>query len=146
MMKKILIGHDGSRGASKALQVAIDLAKRYQAELHQITVREHLPRYVEELGRPVGIGRVLSTEHDAADYAHQVCRESRREATAEGVELITHVVHGDAAEEIRRVVELQGGDLLVIGFNGHSALFGHNRGSTSEQLIRLSYCSVLVVR
>jgi nucleotide-binding universal stress UspA family protein len=39
-----------------------------------------------------------------------------------------------------------GFDLLVIGFMGHSAVFGRIWGSTSQNLTRLSPCSVLVVK
>jgi len=144
MFNRILVGNDGSKGARKALQVAIDLAKQYEAELHQLTVNERLPRHVE-VGGLVGIGRVLSTEKDAADYSHQVSREGSRVATAAGVKLIPHVVHGDAVTEITKVVKEHGFDLLVIGCTGHSAMFGHTWGSTSTELVQLAACSVLIV-
>ena len=45
MFRKILVGNDGSEGARKALQMAIDLATHYDAELHEICIEEHLPHY-----------------------------------------------------------------------------------------------------
>lgn len=145
MFNRILVGNDGSRGARKALQAAIDLAKQYEAELHQLTVSEHLPRHVE-IGGSVGIGRVLFTEKDAADYSHQVSEEGSRAATAAGIKLIPHVVHGDVIAEITRVVKEHGFGLLVIGYSGHSAMFGHTWGSTSKELVQLAACSVLIMK
>lgn len=144
MFNRILVGNDGSRGARKALQAAIDLAKQSEAELHQLTVSERLPRHVE-VGGSVGIGRVLSIEKDATDYSYQVSREGSRVATAAGVKLIPHVVHGDAVAEITKVVKEHGFGLLVVGYTGHSAMFGHSWGSTSKELAQLAVCSVLIV-
>jgi nucleotide-binding universal stress UspA family protein len=50
MFKKILVGNDGSEGAKKALRVAIEMAKRYGAELHSISVEEDLPHYAAIVG------------------------------------------------------------------------------------------------
>jgi len=44
MLRKILVGNDGSEGAFRALETAIDLAERYGAELHMISV-EQLPQF-----------------------------------------------------------------------------------------------------
>jgi nucleotide-binding universal stress UspA family protein len=41
MYKKILIANDGSDGAKYALKVAIDLARRYKAELHRKALTLH---------------------------------------------------------------------------------------------------------
>ena len=45
MFRKILVAHDGSPGAYKAMAVAIDLARHYGAEIQVISVIEDLPRY-----------------------------------------------------------------------------------------------------
>lgn len=146
ILTRILVANDGSRGARKALHVAIHRAKLHEVELHQITVKERLPRYIEDHGVCVGQGRVLHTQQEAADYFHHVSTEASVAARAEGVKLIPHVVHGDVVEEITRIVREQGFGLLVIGYNGHSAMFGHNLGSSSRKLAALSPCSVLVAK
>ncbi len=50
MFKKILIANDGSEGARKALKTAIDLAIKYSAELHSISVEEGVPHYAATIG------------------------------------------------------------------------------------------------
>jgi nucleotide-binding universal stress UspA family protein len=37
-------------------------------------------------------------------------------------------------------------DLLVVGFVGHSNVFGRVMGSTTQNISRLSPCSVLIVK
>ena len=37
-------------------------------------------------------------------------------------------------------------DLLVVGFVGHSNVFGRVMGSTTQNLSRLSPCTVLIVK
>ena len=44
MFRKILVGNDGSAGATHALQTAFDLAQRDGAELHEISVEEQIGR------------------------------------------------------------------------------------------------------
>ena len=115
IFNRILVANDGSRGARKALHVAIHRAKLHEAELHHITVKERLPRYIEDHGGCVGQGRVLHTQQEAADYFHHVSTEAIVAARAEGIKLIPHVVHGDAVEEITRIKREEGfGSLAVL--------------------------------
>lgn len=38
MIRRILLAHDGSTGTDRALDVALDLARKYAAELHVLAV------------------------------------------------------------------------------------------------------------
>jgi len=60
---KILIAHDGSEEAQKALDLAIDLAKRFRAKLHMIIVKEAL--------------RFPTTLHDVANAEEEASRIKR---------------------------------------------------------------------
>lgn len=140
MFHKVLVGNDGSEGSKKALQVAIDLAKRYDAELHEICIEEHLPHYAAT------IGEVVEAKQEATDYFRQVTRDAELLAEAHDIRLTSHVVPGHVVETIVQFVKDRGFDVLVIGFIGHSRLFDHIWGGTSQNLTRLSSCSVLVVK
>lgn len=140
MFRKILVANDGSEGAKKALLKAVDLAKRYEAELHQICVEEKLPHYA------AAVGEVVEAKQEAADYFRQVTREAESAAQAQGVRLTSHVVPGHEVETVVTFAKDQGMDLLVIGFMGHSKIFGRIWGSTSQNLTKLSPCTVLVVK
>ena len=140
MFSKILVAHDGSEGAKKALSLAIDLAKRYQAELHTLSVEEHLPHYAAT------VGEVLEARAEADDYFKKITKEAKTLAAQQGVTLHAHVVPGHEVETVVTFAKEKGFDLLVIGFMGHSKIFGRIWGSTSQNLTRLSPCTVLVVK
>ena len=140
MFRRILVANDGSEGAKKALAMAIDLAKRYQAELHSISVEEHLPHYA------AAVAEVLEERAGAEDYFARVNDEARAEAQRSGVTLHAHVQPGHEVETVINFAKERQADLLVIGFMGHSKIFGRIWGSTSQNLARLAPCTVLVVK
>lgn len=140
MFRKILVATDGSEGATKALRAAIDVARRYEADLHSISIEEHLPHYAAT------VGEVVEAKQEAADYFRRVTREAESAALASGVRLTAHVIPGHEVEAIVQFVKERGFDLLVIGFMGHSRIFERIWGGTSQNLTRLTPCSVLVVK
>ena len=140
MFHKILVANDGSDGAKKALQVAVDLARQSDAELHQISVEEHLPHYAAT------VGEVVESKQEAAEYFRKVIHEAEKTAKAQGVSLKAHVLPGHEVVTIVTFAKDHGFDLLVIGFMGHSKVFGRIWGSTSQNLAKLSPCTVLIVK
>ena len=58
------------KAQKKAAQVAIDLAKRYEAELHEISIEEHLPHYAAT------VGEVVEAKQEAVDYFRRVTKEA----------------------------------------------------------------------
>lgn len=140
MFRKILVANDGSEGAKKAVEAAVDLAKRYGAQLHSISVEQHLPHYAAT------VGEVMEAKQEAADYFRQVAAQAGLIAKAHGVSLVSHVLPGHEVETVVNFAKDHGFDLLVIGFMGHSKIFGRFWGSTSQNLAMLSPCTVLVVK
>jgi nucleotide-binding universal stress UspA family protein len=140
MYKKILIANDGSEGAKKALGVAIDLAKRYSAELHSISVEEGVPHYAAT------IGEVDEFKKEANEYFKKINDEAIENAKKEGIELHANVQAGHEVETIVNYAKQGSFDLLVIGFMGHSKIFGRVWGSTSQNITKLSPCTVMVVK
>lgn len=140
MFRKILVGHDGSEGAKKALAFSIDLAKRYGAELHSISVEEHLPHYA------AAVAEVLEERAEANGYFKKINEEAQALAARQGVTLHAHVLPGHEVETIIQFARDHHFDLLVIGFMGHSKIFDRIWGSTSQNLTRLAPCTVMVVK
>lgn len=139
MYKRILIANDGSAGAAKALTAAIALAKTMQAELHMISVEE-LPRL------PDSIEEVTAERQAAGHRFERVIHRSQAEAKAQDIKLRAHVVAGHAVPSIVDFIERDGFDLLVIGYMGHSALYNRIIGGTTDRLVELAPCAVLVVK
>jgi len=140
MFKKILIANDGSEGAIHALKVAIDLAKKYGAEIHSIAVEEGVPHYAAT------IGEVDEYRREANDFFRKINDEAIEEAKKEGIEIHTKIQAGHEVETIVQYAKEGKFDLLVIGFMGHSKIFGRVWGSTSQNITKLSPCTVIVVK
>ena len=138
---KILLAYDGSPGSRKALAAAVRLADHVDAELHCICVEEKLPRYAATLGEV----EEAKAEKDA--YFHTLLEEARQMAwDLAGVELHCRVVAGNEVEAVVAAVREGGFELLVVGFAGHTNIFGRVIGSVTQNLSRLSPCSVLIVK
>ena len=140
MYRKILVAYDGSEGAKRALRAGIDLAKRYDAELHSIAVVEKLPHFAATVGEVKEALRELTTRYE------WVSQEAVRAAKDQGIELHTKVQPGHEVEAIVDYARQGKFDLLVIGFSGHSHAFGRVMGGTAQNLTRLAPCTVMVAK
>lgn len=140
MYRKILVANDGSPGGLKALAGAIEIAKRDGAALHMITVEE-LPRF------PASIDEVEEEKAEANHRLAPVIAAARAQAEAAGVvALETHLLPGHPVHTIVALVNEHHFELLVVGFMGHTRLYEQIIGSTTERLVRLAPCAVLVVK
>ena len=120
MFQRILIAWDGSRPARRALDVAVDLARRYQAEIVAVSVA-HSPGHAEteaDRAESVDAARAYLT----ASFA-----DVRDRADRIGVPLEQVVIESDhPAEDLLRYAHDHGFDLIVAG---------HHRGSRSGRLL-----------
>lgn len=140
MFKKILIANDGSEGGFKALIMTLQLARSHEAEAHMICVEE--PTWVHGSAHDDVINdRAMANRK----FAHVVER-AQAEAHRHGVKLVSHVVVGRPAPAIVAFIGKAGFDLLVTGFKSHSALYHRILGKTTDRLVELVPCAVLVVK
>jgi nucleotide-binding universal stress UspA family protein len=139
MFDKLLVANDGSQGGERAFQCALELAKRLGVALEMICVEE-LPR------RPARIDEVEETQADASRLLETVAMNAYIEAKSQGVVLKTHVVAGHPVPAIAEFAERGGYDLLVVGFMGHSALYNRMIGSTTDRLVEIAPCQVMVAK
>jgi nucleotide-binding universal stress UspA family protein len=140
MFRKILVAYDGSEGSRRALGAGIELAKRLEAELHSISVMERLPHYAAT------VGEVKEAQEEFEAFFGNLTKQARDLAALQGVELETVVRPGHEVETIVAFATAGGFDLLVIGFVGHSNIWGRIMGSTTQNISRLAPCSVVIVK
>jgi nucleotide-binding universal stress UspA family protein len=138
--RKILVAYDGSEGSRRALQAGIDLARRLDAELYTISVMEHLPHYAAT------VGEVKEAQAEFEAFFRELTKRARDMAALHGVTLETIVKPGHEVETIVTYARDNGFDLLVIGFVGHSNIWGRIMGSTTQNISRLAPCSVMIVK
>jgi nucleotide-binding universal stress UspA family protein len=139
MYTRILVANDGSGGGRKALAEVIELARKLSAELHMVTVEE-LPRF------PASIDEIAEEKDDANHRFAPVIKAAKAAARAAGVAIETHLVPGHVVDGIIGLIKQLKADLLVVGFVGHSELYERIIGGTTDRLVRLAPCAVLVVK
>jgi len=139
MFSKVLVANDGSPGSRKALEAAIELANRISASLHMVMVEE-LPLF------PASIDEIEEDKDEANHRFASVIEAAEAHAKSRGMTIETHVLPGHVIEAVVGLVREQRFDLLVVGFMGHSQLYERIIGSTTDRLVRLAPCTVLVVK
>jgi len=120
MFQRILIAWDGSRPAHRALDIGIDLARHYEAEVVAVSIA-HSPGHAEtEADR-------LESVEAARLYLTDTFGRVRDRADRIGVPLEQVVIESDhPAEDLLRYAHDHGFDLIVAG---------HHRGSRSGRLL-----------
>lgn len=138
MIKKILVGYDGSEPAARTFDFALDLARRYSAELHILAV-----------ARPPEFGTEVETEavieSSRRHYGHVLQPLKARLAT-ESIQAKFEITIGHPSEQILRYAERHGIDHIVVGHRGHSVFEHWLLGSVARQVIAHAHCPVTVVR
>lgn len=67
-------------------------------------------------------------------------------AALQGLTLECHLVSGHPVPAILNFTRDRGFDLLIIGFGWHSTLYNRLIGGTTDWLVELAPCAVLVVK
>jgi nucleotide-binding universal stress UspA family protein len=132
----VVLGYDESPGADAALQVAIDVAKRFGEPL----------RLVYGAAPPGGPGEEFRAHRDAlAEMGHRATAHALERAQQEGVDATVDVVSAKPAEALLRVAESCDATVIVVGTAGESPIRSAMLGSTPHKLLQLSTIPVLCV-
>lgn len=145
MFSTILLSYDGSDHAKKALEVAANLARTYDAELHlSHTPQIDTPTIVA--GPFVSALEMPPTNEQVAEAGQQIVDEAVKLATEAGVTFKeTHVGRGSPADHTLADAEAIGADLIVMGRRGLGALGALVLGSVSQAVAHGSKCACLTV-
>jgi nucleotide-binding universal stress UspA family protein len=140
MYEKVLLPTDGSVGAQRGLERAIDIAERFGAELHLLYV-------VDE--RILGSTPALSGDElffeSQAEWGEATLAEAAAEARASGVETETSCVRGTPYDAILRYVADNDVDLVVMGRHGRRDRGRPHIGSSTDRVLRASTVPVMPV-
>ena len=140
MYKNFLVAYDGSDGSKIALLSGIELAKHTDAKLEAIWIKSKLPHYPETVSE-------ISEEQTAANSFLDVLREELKEYERQfGVKIGFYAVAGNPSKMIVSYAKEKQFDLIVIGNQGHSSLWGASLGHTADRVSEYAHCSVLIVR
>lgn len=153
MFSKVLVPIDGSEHSFKALEVAIEVAKRFGSKLTLLYVSSSstIPLIAPETpfiaSTPIANpSAFLSLREVESKTAEELLNRAEGLARERGVEVEKARREGHAVREIVRVVKEGGYELVVIGAKGTSGVRELLLGSVAEGVLRHAPCSVLVVR
>ncbi|XXY53959.1 universal stress protein [Sorangium sp. So ce269] len=143
-MKTLLLAHDFDETSELALDTALELARKLSAKIVVAHVYS-VPLYTF----PEGSALIPSAE-DAARLAEAAQRSldqvlERRRASAD-VEISGVLRSGVPDEEICRLAEEIGADMIVIGTHARGAVARALVGSVAQRVVRAAKVPVLTIR
>ena len=145
MFKKILVGVDGSAHANRAVDVAVDMARRYHASVLLLHVIRNLslPREILEM---IARGEVTESRMELLQDSAEIILENAREKFTQGgvTEVETEYRIGSPAKTIVEYAQEKGADLIIIGQRGVSSEV-ELLGGVARKLVNIAPLSCLIV-
>ena len=147
--KRILVPVDFSECSKAAVKQAVDLARKYDAQLEIFHAYEP-PYYVGDVLIQIPDQPSLSV-HDYIKKSAQKLLDEMLEECGDGLKEIDYtaeLVAGIPADAILEKVRTDGHkyDLIVMGTHGRRGLSHLLMGSVAERVIRQAPCPILVIR
>ena len=131
---KILLAYDGEDPARRALELTVELAQKFAADVAVVSVV------------PVHPGRVAVDPWDDTPVHAAQLAEARRLLLQHSIEPVLIERAGDPAETIERIAEAGGYDMVVVGSRGLGVLSRFLQGSVSEHVATHATATVVVAR
>ena len=144
MFSRILVAVDGSPAAEKALESAIELAKKCSAELtilHVILQRLYtVPPSEAGVVSPTVFVSEMQTEGE------NILRKAEEQATGRGINYQCKIMQGVPADEIVKFANSQAVDLVITGSRGLNEVRGFLFGSVSDKVCHHVKCPTLIIK
>jgi nucleotide-binding universal stress UspA family protein len=141
--KNMLVPVDFSQSSERALAVACELARGFDASLTLFHAYA-LPTY------PLPDGFIMPSAETVAEILEKtqsaMNQQKARAAQLGAPRVAALVSEGMAYAEIVRVAGEQGFDLIVMGTHGRTGIKHALLGSVAEKVVRKAPCAVLTVR
>jgi len=143
-VKKILYATDFSKASERALQEAIEQAKRNRAELLVVHVIEPVP-YVS--GEEFGAGELyVKLEEIAKREAQSSMAKLMQRLKKAKVRAQSFLFKGSAHDQIVKAARSKKADMIVIGTHGRTGLSKLFMGSVAGKVVSSAACPVVTVR
>jgi nucleotide-binding universal stress UspA family protein len=140
-VKKILCPTDFSEASKRALDLAVPIAEKFDAQIYLVHVVPVIPHVAPS-----------PTYHfDVPEYQRLLRSDAERELQSVAKSLSPVKTHqilrdGSAADEILKAAEENQVDLIVISTAGASGWEHAVFGSVAEKVVRRAGCPVLTIR
>ena len=138
--KKIVCPTDFSEASRLAIDVAADLAARDHGELRLVHIVEVEPLVSTDPNVVMAVPQFEQTLH--ADVQRQL---DALAACVKTANVTTMIGHGDPGNEIVRLAQEEGADLIVMPTHGRTGLDHVVFGSVAEKVVRHAHRPVLTI-
>ena len=142
-------GADGSENADKALEVGLDLADRYSAEVIILSVSSSVSKFTPWISFPSVSQSTLNAYLKEIEENQQKMLFSalkKAKETKPKIRTSTKLVDGKPADMIVKTAKEDEFDLIVIGSRGLSGIDEFLLGSVSDRVADKATCPVLIVK
>ena len=155
MFEKILVPLDGSGHSLRALEIAVQIAKKFDGKITLIHVYSVVvaPVIMPEpttiappmvsVTTPIEVSKVTEASRRAGT---SILADGEQRVKAEGVPVETMLKEGHTIQEIIKTAKEGGFNLIVMGARGISKIKEILLGSVSDGVTRSAPCPVLVVK
>ena len=141
-VNKVLWPTDFSSSAEKALPYVTDLTQKYGAEIHVLYVIEDIAHHESWYGDfdKSKVDKLMEwADKSAKKRLEQVCEKYLNSCPL----YIKHIAVGDPAQEILKLIEAEGVDLVVMASNGQQG--NYRVGSVADKVVRNSTVPVTTI-
>ncbi|MFD1562499.1 universal stress protein [Haloarchaeobius amylolyticus] len=135
--EQVVIPTDGSGAADRAAETALDIAEKYDADVHVVYVVDPTPYDLEDAPRSI-IGSLKEGGRKATETVAAMARDRDLSVT-------TAVRRGKPADELLASASAVDADLVAMGTRGRTVGTGRLLGSTTARVVRRSPIPVLTV-
>jgi nucleotide-binding universal stress UspA family protein len=146
VLKRIVVGTDGSDTATVAVSQAIDLAQATGAKLDVVTAFEPAVGGDMSTEERTAIPGDVQYEIGPRQEINMILDRAAGQAEQLGVEVHTHAREGDPADALLDVAEETKADLLVVGNKGMTGAKRFLLGSVPNKISHHAPCGVYIVR
>jgi nucleotide-binding universal stress UspA family protein len=137
MISTIAVGTDGSATASKAVDIAVEMARRFDARLVLASA------YRDPAAGSSGKVDERELGWNPAAQLQEILARTERGLKLEGIDCVTRTGKGNPAKALVKIAKQCNADLLVIGNKGMDRRV---LGSVPNSVTHNAPCSVLVVK
>lgn len=128
-IKNILVANDGSKCGGRAVDLAVDLAQKYDAKISALFVMDF---------------RLAMSYDEGDDEGGKVLDEITAKGKNVGVTVIEHIITANPIDDMETIISKINPDIVVIGNNGLDN--ADNIGSVASNVLDVSKVPVFIVK